>query len=626
MTEQLHPGVFVEETSFRAREIEGVPTSTFGMAGLTRYGPSPYIVTPPDWATPLVMAPSPTLVTGFAQFERIFGGLGDVGDPSLPDRVNYVAHAAQAFFANGGERLYVSRVFPFSGDAATLPNDFAALPVGDPPVGTVRSRWPGTAGNELRVSVRFQRGANILLPDAAGGPAVLTGVQPGAAVEVFSTPDDLPAEVPPVAPVAANLRIVAEDAQGTLGYREADGSITAPVADSGVAHLTLTVDVAWGQRVDSYPGLELDAAHPYALATVLRADDPSDEPALVWFDTGTNPPAPIEPADLVAALLTIPPGGAFLSGAGEGRPVTPADLAGSPTDPDGRGGAATGLAALAEVDEVAIVALPDAVRFEGDQLEAAANHLIAHCEAPGAYRVALVDPPRDCSLADLRTFRASFDSGRAAIYYPWVTVLDSTAVAEPDAPPATVQLPPSGFVAGIYARIDGSKGVHKAPANAVVRGGVGLQQAITSNQQSQLTTQGINALRFFEGRGNRVWGARTMSSDPEWRYVSVRRLFLYLEHSIDRATQWAVFEPNDERLWASIRRSVEDFLTTVWREGALPGSTPDEAFFVRCDRTTMTQDDLDTGRLVCLIGVAPTRPAEFVIIRIGQWTADAQPH
>jgi phage tail sheath protein FI len=147
---------------------------------------------------------------------------------------------------------------------------------------------------------------------------------------------------------------------------------------------------------------------------------------------------------------------------------------------------------------------------------------------------------------------------------------------------------------------------------------------VTFDQQAVLNPEGINALRFFPGRSYRVWGARTMSSDPEWRYVNVRRLFIYLEHSIDKSTQWVVFEPNNERLWASVRQTIEDFLLVTWRSGALMGTKPEEAYFVRCDRTTMTQNDLDNGRLICLIGVAPTYPAEFVIFRIGQWTADAQ--
>jgi hypothetical protein len=185
-------------------------------------------------------------------------------------------------------------------------------------------------------------------------------------------------------------------------------------------------------------------------------------------------------------------------------------------------------------------------------------------------------------------------------------------------------LPPSGFVTGIYARSDIARGVFKAPANEVVRGLTKFEININKPRQDVLNPEGINALRFFEGRGNRVWGARTISSDPEWKYVNVRRLFIYLEHSIDKGTQWAVFEPNNERLWANIRSTIEDFLLVQWKQGALMGAKPEQAYFVRCDRTTMTQNDLDNGRLICLIGVAPTYPAEFVIFRIGQWTADSQ--
>jgi phage tail sheath protein FI len=157
-----------------------------------------------------------------------------------------------------------------------------------------------------------------------------------------------------------------------------------------------------------------------------------------------------------------------------------------------------------------------------------------------------------------------------------------------------------------------------------VLGLVKLENNINKVRQDVLNPEGINALRYFEGRGNRVWGARTVSSDPEWMYINVRRLFIYLEHSIDKGTQWAVFEPNNQRLWANIRHTIEDFLRVTWKTGALMGTKPEEAYFVRCDRTTMTQNDLDNGRLIVLIGVAPTKPAEFVIFRIGQWTADAQ--
>ena len=532
-----------------------------------------------------------------------------------------------------GRRLYVSRAFPFLLDAngqVDITRNFAALPLGNPAVATWRTRWPGEAGNEIAISVSFQRTKNILTTVQRGNVAVATlrGVQPGAAVETFADRNALPPEVDPatrrpVPPVPANVRIVARDADN-LGFRGPNNTVT-PVVDDGtvgICHLTLTVNVRWGdRRLDVYPGLELDDAHPRGIGRVLQAEDPADDLGLVWLDSGLATPAPDA---FVTALLTELTA-QFLGGASEGDVVGPAVLAGDPADPDDAKRAATGLAALAEVEDIAIVSSPDAVRFDDDATQlTVTNDLIAHCEAPRSYRIAIVDPPKDSSISEVRKFRAQFDTSYAALYYPWMEILDPTAKPDPGAATATLQLPPSGFTAGVFARSDVDRGVHKAPANEVVLGITKFKQNVTFDRQSVLNPEGINALRFFEGRANRIWGARTMSSDPEWKYVNVRRLFLFLEHSIDRSTQWAVFEPNNERLWASIRQSIEDFLVNVWRTGALMGTKPEEAFFVRCDRTTMTQNDLDNGRMICLIGVAPTYPAEFVIFRIGQWTADAQ--
>jgi phage tail sheath protein FI len=236
----------------------------------------------------------------------------------------------------------------------------------------------------------------------------------------------------------------------------------------------------------------------------------------------------------------------------------------------------------------------------------------------------VVDAPRGSSLNQVRDFRGQFDSKYSALYHPWIEILDPTERPAQGAPPRRLMLPPSGFVTGIYARNDVTRGVHKAPANEVVRGLTRFEANVNTPRNEVLNPEGINALRFFEGRGHRVWGARTMSSDPEWKYVNVRRLFIFVEHSIDKGTQWAVFEPNNRRLWDNVRRTVEDFLLNLWKDGALLGDKPEQAYFVRCDRTTMTQNDLDNGRLICLIGMAPVKPAEFVIFRIGQWTADAQ--
>jgi len=253
----------------------------------------------------------------------------------------------------------------------------------------------------------------------------------------------------------------------------------------------------------------------------------------------------------------------------------------------------------------------------------AAQALVTHAEKL-RYRIAVVDGPVGSSFNEIRDFRGQFDSKYAAIYYPWIKIFDPNERFSQGAPPRQLVLPPSGFIAGIYARNDVNRGVHKAPANEIIRGLTQFEVNINKPRNEVINPEGINALRFFEGRGHRVWGARTMSSDPEWKYVNVRRLFNFIEHSIDKGTQWAVFEPNNNRLWDNIRRTIEDFLLVLWRDGALLGAKPEDAYFVRCDRSTMTQNDLDNGRLICLIGIAPVKPAEFVIFRIGQWTGDAK--
>ena len=280
---------------------------------------------------------------------------------------------------------------------------------------------------------------------------------------------------------------------------------------------------------------------------------------------------------------------------------------------DGGSGHRTGIQALEDIDEIAICAVP------GMWSQTVQSALIDHCELLRD-RFAILDPPDGLSIDQIGAFRQVYDTEFAALYYPWcVTVDPSTS--------QNVNVPPSGFLAGIYAYTDVNRGVHKAPANVVIQGislTGGLAQDVTKREQDVLNPVGINALRFFPGLGERVWGARTLSSDTDWTYINVRRLFIYVEQSIANGTQWVVFEPNNDQLWALVRQSVSAFLTTVWQTGALAGTTPAEAFLVQCDRTTMTQDDLDNGRLVCIVGLAPVYPAEFVIFRFEQMTASAQ--
>jgi phage tail sheath protein FI len=281
---------------------------------------------------------------------------------------------------------------------------------------------------------------------------------------------------------------------------------------------------------------------------------------------------------------------------------------------------ADALRALLTVDKVSIVAAPGSTEL-GPNADAIQSQLVAHAESRGAYRIAVLDIPKGKSPEQAREYRVRFDSMAAAFYYPWVLTANPGFDANDPTSQKDLMLPPSGFICGIYARNDIQRGAAKALANEEIRGAAGFEREITQAEQDMLNTAGVNCLRYFPGRGYCVWGARTASSDPEWKYVNVRRHLIYLEHSIDKGTQWVVFEPNGEKLWAAVRKAVSNFLYNEWRNGALQGQKPEEAFFVRCDRTTMTQNDLDNGRLICLIGVAPIKPAEFVIFRIGQKTA-----
>ena len=279
----------------------------------------------------------------------------------------------------------------------------------------------------------------------------------------------------------------------------------------------------------------------------------------------------------------------------------------------------TGLKACEDIDEISIVAAPGSTfNFQGGYRDDAAtiiSLLIVHAEQM-KYRIAVLDSGDGQSVADVRAMRAQFDSEYAALYYPWVTILDPVTRKE-------INLPPSGFVTGIYARNDINRAVYKAPANEVVNLALSFETVLNKAQQDILNPLGVNCFRSFEDRGLRLWGAHTISSDPEWKYVNMRRYFAYLEHSIDKGTQWAVFEPNGELLWANLKRTVSDFLLNEFQTGALLGDKPEQAYFVRCDRSTMTQNDLDNGRVIVLVGVAALTPAEFVIFRIGQWTASS---
>ncbi len=299
-----------------------------------------------------------------------------------------------------------------------------------------------------------------------------------------------------------------------------------------------------------------------------------------------------------AQVLTL------LIGGTDGGALVLADFLGNPANPPGQ---KNGLDAFTAISEISLLSCPDSYALgNNDDIN---DQLIDQCEVLMS-RFAILNSV--ANAAPPGTLSISYNSEYAGFYYPWVKVIDPQTNQK-------VLIPPTGHIAGIYARTDDARNVAKAPANAQILGINSLQFVLTDGQQALLNPIGINALRNFKASGNLVWGARTTSTDPAWRYINVRRLFIFIEQSILNSTQWAVFEVNDEPVWAQIRRSVSNFLTTLWEDDMLQGAKKEDAFFVRCDRTTMTQDDIDNGRLICVIGVAPVKPAEFVIFRIGQW-------
>lgn len=634
MPEYLAPGVFAEEVSFRQKTIEGVSTSTTGFVGPARFGPT---------------EGEPPLLTSFSAFERIYGGLDQIR-PGGTDADNYLAHAVRAYFDEGGRRLYVSRVYrPNPGSPPITPDpagrsfwpEAGASP--DPGFGFL-ARHPGRAG-DMQVRLAFRVGENALHQGAGGSE--LRGVRPLDTVLAF------PIASPPGSPPGTDAVFYWADrfldpALGRETFRlRQDAAGVAPAADSWTTLDDVTnVHVVTVSLLILMPGrfadevlledLTFHPGHAAAIGEALSATPERRATALftpLVLQTTANNGAALatsmaslvnaENTPILEVLRTSIGGGGRptdaertatirLAGGDDGAGLQAADYEGQEDDPK------SGLRAFEDLEDISIVAAPGASADTGIS-RAVMGDLISHCERM-RYRIAVLDSEAGMTPGGIRALRGELDSTRAALYYPWVTVDDPLAQLEP----RELSLPPSGFVAGIYARNDVERGVHKAPANEVVRSALGFEFLINTRQQEALNPEGINCLRFFEGRGFRVWGARTASSDPEWRYVNVRRYFAFLERSIERGTQFAVFEPNGPRLWANLQRTVEDFLFNEFASGRLAGRTPQQAFFVRCDETTMTQNDRDNGRLICLVGVAPLRPAEFVIFRIGQKTADAR--
>ena len=726
MPEYLAPGVYMEEVSFRAKSIEGVGTSVAAIVGPTRTGPLRGI---------------PEVVTSYAEFTRVFGDADDLSfDVEDADEnlivPNHTAHAARAFFDNGGKQLYVSRVvadvnkakadssgasaansastnsvtevgfsarFPgAAGDVAlelywkesenlltttslntseegdllylvaknvaatakssTGPaaNNFpldvhavvrrsgdnyivvgiaelfqpgtttvfnpgtalaglkvASLTAADTSILRVAARRPagGVLGNDTPAVLRLKKKAAITAFNAAfdlGELLELNGFL-DAAGTTFTVAADLTPGLPgavdielPLAAFGADLTIVqsvhARMFDMDVHLKDKNGEVIWKLAN-------VTASVGTARSLDALlpasPEKKADAlAQPVACSIDEDADGRDVFNALgqLYNPVDLNPP----PTSLDDPRHII-----RLTGGSDGEVPQATDYAGEEDEVNGP----TGFKSLEPIEDISICMVP-AAAMHADTHLAVTMEMQKHCRRM-RYRVGIVDCRQGMSLGEVREWRNNFDDTRMALYYPWVVMADPTGQRQ------ELVAPPSGFIAGVYANTDVTRGVHKAPANEVVLGALRFDQDINKFQQELLNPNGINCLRSFPGRGHRVWGGRTLSSDPEWKYVNVRRYFNYLERSIEKSTQWAVFEPNGEALWGNIRSAVDDFLFNEWKNGRLLGGTPKAAYFVRCDRSTMTQNEIDNGIMVCLVGVAALKPAEFVVFRIGQKTADA---
>ena len=577
MAEYLSPGVYVEEFESGGKPMEGVGTSTAGFIGLAEMGPAEGV---------------PQLVTNFSDFKRSYGGYlseNEFGE------YRFLAYAVEHFFINGGSRAFISRVVPSDAKSAT-----GSVPEASPVI-SVTAKNPGAWGNDLNVVITPSSKAKtqvLEVLDTAGGKKYHVKNSVGFnAGDIVMFSDKTSTSYNKVVKSQDNIIEFEQEFEG-------DVVDTALLPTKVITTCEFNLVVKYDDQVEVYENLSFN------IEAANYADKKTAKSGLIEVRSTPAADKTIAPfmaicgEDTEQAVISV-----ILLGGSNGSidSLSAADFIGV----DNGAGKRTGIQSFLDNDTVSIMAVPG-VTDPNVQLT-----LVAHCENL-ASRFAVLDIPRDAKkIDDITAHRDIFDTTYAAMYHPWLQVFDPLDKKN-------IPIPPSGSVMGIYARSDNTRGVHKAPANETVRACVGLDCQFNKGEQDILNPKGVNLIRSFPGMGIRIWGARTASSDPSWKYVNVRRLFIFLEESIKANTNWAVFEPNDEVLWVRVKRTLEVFLTGLWRDGSLAGSSPEEAFFVNIGRETMSQDDIDNGRLVCVIGVAPVKPAEFVIFRVSQKTSDAE--
>lgn len=568
MPDYLSPGVYIEEFESGSRPLGGASTSIAGFLGVAQRGESEGI---------------PELVTSFADFQRKFGGYLSAKQFG---EYRFLSYAVEHFFINGGGICFVMRVLP--SDAKQSFNTVEVL--------EVKAKNAGTWGDRIKIEfMPSSKSKSIIKADLGAGKYRLksnVGFNVGDIV-VFKDAED---------ETVALYRKVLQSVDNTVTL---DTPLEGDVVEENLLPKKLlstcefNVRVSYGDEVEDYEWVSLNDESSTFIENKLMKSNLIKVKMTAPFEEITHPFNFFakDEADFAFDLKE--------GSDGTLENITPDCFMGVDNGPGKR----TGIQAFIDNDEVSIMAIPG-VTTPTVQLA-----LVAHCENT-MKRFAVLDVPRENKkVSDVMNHRNIFDSDYAAMYHPWLNVYDPLDKVN-------LNIPPSGSVLGIYARSDNSRGVHKAPANEIVKSAVGLDCQYNKGEQDILNPKGVNLIRYFTGQGIRVWGARTTTSNSLWKYINVRRLFIFVEESVRRGTDWVVFEPNDEKLWARVERTLDNFLTTVWRNGALAGGSTSEAFYIKVDRTTMTQDDIDNGRLICEIGIAPVKPAEFVVFRFTQKTGE----
>ena len=561
MAEYLSPGVYVEELDNSPRAIEGIGTSAAGFVGLAEKGP---------------VCGAPTLVTSFNNFQKIFGG--HLSEFKYGE-YRYLAYAVEQFFTNGGTRCYVSRVIPENAKLAS--SKVGSL--------TIEAANEGKWGNRIQITFTSITKKKIQLVKAVDATTFeaknILGFREGDIVKVNDE---------------YNRITMIYDNKVTFEKEFSCDVVDDGIIPSTVLYLVETdVLVRYNEEAEMYTGLSFNPTANNYIITKMSGSNI----VKISLDGEMEIGNPVE-AILGEGKLE---GTVMLDGGDDGTvdSVSAVTFIGEDKGPGKR----TGIQSFVENNSVSMLAVP------GVTMPEVVVSLVGHCELQ-KNRMAILDMPEEYTKTkDLIEYRGLIDSSYAAMYHPWIQVTDMTTKK-----PAYI--PPSGAVMGIYARTDITRGVHKAPANEKINC-IGLKVNYTKGEQDVLNPEGINLIRAIPGQGIRVWGARTASSNSTFRYVNVRRLFIYVEESIKANTNWVVFEPNDITLWSRVRTTISTFLDNMWRSGMLAGSTPSEAFYVEIGTNTMSKDDIDNGRLICNIGIAPTRPAEFVVFRVSQFTSEA---